>query len=374
MSSSTTRSRRRAAVSSSSTSSSSARLAAKKRVVGVPVALDQRVADEQLAGELRVDPAVGRRCGRRRSARRRASPARSRRPRPACVDQCGSRYVRLTRCSASGSTHSGSIRATVRAHSREVSTSSAAITQSRRLLARAASRGRSRTAPPRAPRYSRVSALAQARCGEAGRRAARRWIAVRVGRRRRSSVIPAVARGPAQLARAGPATRGSAGSAGTRSRSSLRNWLPESAPLLLAEVAPEVEEGEEVRAVVGEARRAWRRPPARCSAGRSRGSWIDSAAAMTSTSRRQPVRSASSTMRPRRGSTGSGDSARPTAVSVRCRRAGRARRAPRAARRRRATARGRAGRRTGTRRCRRGRARSSAGSPRRGWCAGSRGR
>ena len=41
----------------------------------------------------------------------------------------GSLYVRRTRCSASGSTHSGSMRATSRPHSREVSTSSAAITQ-----------------------------------------------------------------------------------------------------------------------------------------------------------------------------------------------------------------------------------------------------
>jgi hypothetical protein len=50
-------------------------------------------------------------------------------------DQCGSEYVRLTRCPASGSIHSGWIRATVRANSREVSTSSAAITQRGRFFA-----------------------------------------------------------------------------------------------------------------------------------------------------------------------------------------------------------------------------------------------
>ena len=54
------------------------------------------------------------------------------------------------------------------------------------------------------------------------------------------------------------------------------------------------------------------------SAGRSRGSWIDSAAAMTSTSRTQPLRSASTTIRPSRGSIGSWDRVRPSGVS-RCR-------------------------------------------------------
>ncbi len=45
--------------------------------------------------------------------------------------------------------------------------------------------------------------------------------------------------------------------------------------------------------------RAW------CSTGRSRGSWIESAAVITSTSRRQPSRSASRIIRPSRGSIGS---------------------------------------------------------------------
>src|SRR3954447_6861949 len=46
----------------------------------------------------------------------------------------GSLYVRRTRCSASGSTHSGSMRATSRAHSRDVSTSSGATTHARGRL------------------------------------------------------------------------------------------------------------------------------------------------------------------------------------------------------------------------------------------------
>ena len=51
-------SRRRARCSSSSTSPSSWRLSGKNWWWVLPVALDQRVADEQLAAELRVDPAV----------------------------------------------------------------------------------------------------------------------------------------------------------------------------------------------------------------------------------------------------------------------------------------------------------------------------
>ena len=52
----------------------------------------------------------------------------------------------------------------------------------------------------------------------------------------------------------------------------------------------------------------------RCSTGRSRGSWIDRAAAMTSTSRTTPSRSASRIIRPRRGSIGSRASRCPTLV------------------------------------------------------------
>ena len=59
----------------------------------------------------------------------------------------------MTRCAATGSTHSGSIAATVRAHSREVSTSSAATTQSGGLRARPEP-GKTANLVPRAPRYS----------------------------------------------------------------------------------------------------------------------------------------------------------------------------------------------------------------------------
>ena len=63
-------------------------------------------------------------------------------------------------------------------------------------------------------------------------------------------------------------------------------------------------------------KRAWSwSARARCSTGRSRGSWIDSAAATTSTSRRQPSRSASRIIRPSRGSIGSRASRRPIVVS-----------------------------------------------------------
>ena len=53
---------------------------------------------------------------------------------------------------------------------------------------------------------------------------------------------------------------------------------------------------------------------ARCSTGRSRGSWMESAAVITSTSRRQPRRSASRIIRARRGSIGSRASLRPMPV------------------------------------------------------------
>ena len=56
---------------------------------------------------------------------------------------------------------------------------------------------------------------------------------------------------------------------------------------------------------------AGRRPCSRCSAGRSRGSWIDRPETMISTSRRQPWRSAASSIRPSRGSSGSAASRRP---------------------------------------------------------------
>ena len=70
-----------------------------------------------------------------------------------------------------------------------------------------------------------------------------------------------------------------------------------------------------VKSEAGSANRRWAASAASCfSAGRSRGSWIDSAAAITSTSCRQPLRSASSTIRPSRGSIGSWASFRPISV------------------------------------------------------------
>ena len=116
-------------------------------------------------------------------------------------DQCGSEYVRLTRCPASGSIHSGSIRATVRANSREVSTSSAAITQRGGFRA-SGEPGKIMNLAPRAPRYSRRPrpprpaaaapvSLAQPDLGEqAGEH--RDVDAVLVGRRCRSAVMPAL--------------------------------------------------------------------------------------------------------------------------------------------------------------------------------------
>ena len=49
---------------------------------------------------------------------------------PCADDQYGSEYTRVTRSRAAGSIHAGSMRATVRANRREVSTSSAVITHS----------------------------------------------------------------------------------------------------------------------------------------------------------------------------------------------------------------------------------------------------
>ncbi len=66
-------------------------------------------------------------------------------------DQCGSEYVFLTRCAASGSIHSGCTGATVRAHNLVVSTSSAAITQRGGLRA-SAEPGQIANFAPRAPR------------------------------------------------------------------------------------------------------------------------------------------------------------------------------------------------------------------------------
>ena len=81
--------------------------------------------------------------------------------------------------------------------------------------------------------------------------------------------------------------------------------------LLLLQVAPEVEQRDEVGVLVGEAGvRCVGLLPLRPAAARA-GPGCDSAATMTSTSRRQPCRSASRTIRASRGSIGSAASLRP---------------------------------------------------------------
>ena len=69
---------------------------------------------------------------------------------PRFADQRGSEYVRRRRCPASGSIHFGSMRATVRPHNRDVSTSSPAITQSGVRRA-SADPGKIANRAPRAP-------------------------------------------------------------------------------------------------------------------------------------------------------------------------------------------------------------------------------
>ena len=67
----------------------------------------------------------------------------------------GSPYERRTRCGANCSAHSGSTPATTRPHSRDVSTSSAAITQRGRAFA-VTEPGEIMNFDPCAPRYSRL--------------------------------------------------------------------------------------------------------------------------------------------------------------------------------------------------------------------------
>ena len=70
------------------------------------------------------------------------------------VDQCGSEYCLFTRSPASFSAHSGWIAATWRAHRREVSTSSPAMTNAGDLPF-SPEPGKIANRAPRAPRYSR---------------------------------------------------------------------------------------------------------------------------------------------------------------------------------------------------------------------------
>ena len=73
---------------------------------------------------------------------------------PRLASQRGSEYCRFTRCAASRSTSSGSMRATVRANSRLVSTSSAATTQRGGFFASGVP-GAITNRVLRVPRYSR---------------------------------------------------------------------------------------------------------------------------------------------------------------------------------------------------------------------------
>ena len=277
----------------------------------------------------------------------------------------------MTRCAPSRSAHSGSIAAFCRAHSREVSTSSAGHHELRVL-----------PAPAPTPGEDREPGAAGAEVARAGH----------APPALRSSSSPMWESSPASSAWWTPSASGvSAGAAVARrslsSSADLAQLRLEVLPLahaqvvevlapahpaeradgqlalLLAQVAPQVEAGQEVRSRVGEAgvllvgllpgaRPAARAGPASTAPRRSR---APRAA--------QPCRSASRIIRPSRGSIGSRASRRPSSGEpARGRPAGSS--APSSSSSCTPSvivARGRAGRRTGSRRRRRGRARPSAG-------------
>jgi hypothetical protein len=92
-----------------------------------------------------------------------------------------------------------------------------------------------------------------------------------------------------------------------------RNWLPDSSRCWLRRWSHRARIDN--RSEPSTLKRLWNSSAcSRLSCGRSRGSWIDNADAMTSTSRTHPSRSASSTIRPSRGSTGSRARSRPILV------------------------------------------------------------
>ena len=102
---------------------------AEEVVAGLPVALDERVPDEQLAGQLAARPSRSRRDGAAPAAARRASPARRPSPRRVGRPSAARCSVRCTRCPATRSTTSGSMRAAIRPYSLLVSTRSATTIQ-----------------------------------------------------------------------------------------------------------------------------------------------------------------------------------------------------------------------------------------------------
>ena len=343
-------------------------------VARVPVALDERVAQEHRARRpgrwhRRPRPGPRRSGGRRASARSVATTDARRRSQRGCAQ------VRLSRWPASGSTHPGWMRAAVRPNSREVSTSSATTTQLGGRRGQRRSRGRARSGRRARPGSRGAAASRRPTCESrpgqqrdvdvlAGRPAsgcASRRPAARAWRSWRDEVLPLA---DAQVVQ-------------ELGLAALAELVAGQLALQLAHVTPQVQaaRGSPTPRRVGEARVALRRP-APGSAGRSRGSWIDSAAAMTMTSSAQARASASSTIRPRRGSTGAARAGGPVCVSAVARLGAGLDGAEllAAARRRRGPGGGRAGRGSRRPRRRRGQRRPSAAGPRRGSCAGPRGR
>lgn len=125
-------------------------------VARLPVALHQRVADKQLAAQGRIDLTVVdlTRGDHRQAVNGDFSVAITA---PCARSQCGSLYERLSRCCATGSTHSGSIRAAMRPHRRLVSTSSATMVHFGGFLNRPEP-GKMEKRALRAPVYSCFSA------------------------------------------------------------------------------------------------------------------------------------------------------------------------------------------------------------------------
>ena len=269
------------------------------------------------------------------------------------ADQRGSEYVRLSRCPPTSSTQAALIGATVRAHSRVVSTISTAITNGGWVLA-SDEPGLIANRVPRAPRYSRGGRGGAGPPLAAGRllrcRPGRRGTAARSGRRcaPARSGRPPVARQlqvTADVAQLGVQVLPLA------DPQEVQVLLPAHPPegvagqgsLRAAQVVPQPQVRLEVasvgvgrdglglgRAVARLASTAASSTPAigaqnrrcsasalsRSSAGRSRGSWIDRPATMITISGRQPSVSAASSIRPIRGSTGSWASFRPMPVSL----------------------------------------------------------
>ena len=215
----------------------------------------------------------------------------------------------MTRWPASASAHAGWMAAPWRPHRREVCTSSATIAHAGRPADRAES-GAGEKRSPRAPSYSRPFAARRPMCDSSPDSTAR-W-------------MRSAAAGCSLSVR--PALRAASRSCSTRSchsrmrracrksaRQRRRNALADSARLLLAHVSPQRQPGEEVRASTAK-RRCWAsapragRPAARADLGST------APRRRRSPLRTQPSRSASTTMRASRGSTGRRASRRPSAV------------------------------------------------------------